>query len=146
MRNLNLNGVFDHIFIYSTSPITTALLGIFLKKKYKKKITLWIQDLWPESVESTGYIKNKFFLYLISFIVKYIYKQSDNLVAQSKGFKKNIRKYSNKKVKIVENSHFILENKKIKIPKKINNLLQKKFCVTFGNITNSVNYNNIGSL
>ena len=25
--------------------------------------------------------------------------------------KKNIRKYSNKKVKIVENSHFILENK-----------------------------------
>ena len=47
LRNLNLNGVFDHIFIYSTSPITTALLGIFLKKKYKKKITLWIQDLWP---------------------------------------------------------------------------------------------------
>ena len=135
LRNLNLNGVFDHIFIYSTSPITTALLGIFLKKKYKKKITLWIQDLWPESVESTGYIKNKFFLYLISLIVKYIYKQSDNLVAQSKGFKKNIRKYSNKKVKIVENSHFILENKKIKIPSKINNLLQKKFCVTFaGNI------------
>ena len=135
LRNLNLNGVFDHIFIYSTSPITTALIGIFLKKKYKKKITLWIQDLWPESVESTGYIKNKFFLYLISLIVKYIYKQSDNLVAQSKGFKKNIRKYSNKKVKIVENSHFILENKKIKIPNKINYLLQKKFCVTFaGNI------------
>ena len=135
LRNLNLNGVFDHIFIYSTSPITTALLGIYLKKKYKKKITLWIQDLWPESIESTGYIKNKFFLYLISLIVKYIYKQSDNLVAQSKGFKKNIRKYSNKKVKIVENSHFILENKRNKIPNKINYLLQSKFCVTFaGNI------------
>ena len=32
MRKINLNNLFDHIFVYSTSPITTALLGIYLKK------------------------------------------------------------------------------------------------------------------
>ncbi len=135
IRKLNLKNSFDHIFIYSTSPITTALLGIFLKKKYKKKITLWIQDLWPESVKYTGYIKNKFLLYLISLIVKYIYKHSDNLIAQSQAFKKHIKKYSGKKIDVVENSHFDIENKNIQIPNKIKNLLNNKFCITFaGNL------------
>ena len=135
IRKLNLKKTFDHIFIYSTSPITTALLGVYLKRKYKKKITLWIQDLWPESVKNTGYIKNNFLLYLISLIVKYIYKNSDNLIAQSHAFKKNIRKYSNKKVDVVENSHFDLQSKKIRIPTKIKKLLNNKFCITFaGNI------------
>jgi len=114
LSKLNLKNTFDHIFIYSTSPITSALVGIYLKKKYKKKITLWIQDLWPESVKSTGYIKNKFLLFLISILVRYIYNKSDNLVAQSNAFKKNIKKYSNKKISVVENSHFNLNNNKSK--------------------------------
>ena len=135
LSKLNLKNTFDHIFIYSTSPITSALVGIYLKIKYKKKITLWIQDLWPESVKSTGYIKNKFLLFLISILVRYIYNQSDNLVAQSNAFKKNIKKYSNKKISVVENSHFNLNNNKSKIPTEIKKLLYKKFCITFaGNI------------
>ena len=111
------------------------MLGIYLKKKYKKKITLWIQDLWPESVKSTGYIKNKLLLFLISILVRYIYNQSDNLVAQSNAFKKNIKNYTNKKISVVENSHFNLNNNKSKIPTEIKKLLYKKFCITFaGNI------------
>ena len=135
LSKLNLKNTFDHIFIYSTSPITSALVGIYLKKKYKKKITLWIQDLWPESVKSTGYIKNKFLLFLISILVRYIYNKSDNLVAQSNAFKKNIKKYSSKKISVVESSHFNLDNSKSKIPAEIKKLLVKKFCITFaGNI------------
>ena len=135
LSRLNLNDKFEHIFIYSTSPITTSILGIYLKKKYKKKITLWVQDLWPDSVKNTGFIKNKFLLYFISLIVKFIYKNSDNIVAQSKAFKKNIIKYTKKKIKIVENSHFDIENKKYKIPRAIKKLLNNNFCVTFsGNI------------
>lgn len=135
LNRLNLGDKFHHIFIYSTSPITTALLGVYLKKKYKKKITLWVQDLWPDSVKNTGFIKNRFLLYLISLIVKFIYKQSDNIVVQSKAFKKNIIKYTRKKIKIVENSHFNIENRNYKIPKKIKNLLNNNFCITFaGNI------------
>ena len=126
---------FQHIFVYSTSPITTALLGVYLKKKYNKKLTLWVQDLWPDSVKNTGFIKNKFLLYLISLIVKYIYKNSDNIIAQSKTFKKNIKKYTKKKINIVENSHFDIESKKNKIPKKLTKILNKHLCFTFaGNI------------
>lgn len=135
LRKINLNNSFDHIFVYSTSPITTALLGIYLKKKYNKKMSIWIQDLWPESVKNTGYIKNSFLMYLISIIVKYIYKNSDNIIAQSKAFKRSISKYTNKQVKIIENSHFNIQKKKINIPKKIKYLLKNKYCITFsGNI------------
>ena len=98
-------------------------------------MTIWIQDLWPDSVKNTGYIKNNFLIYLISVIVKYIYKNSDNIIAQSKAFKKNISKYTNKKIKIVENSHFNIQKKKINIPNEIKYLLKKKYCITFsGNI------------
>ena len=135
LRKINFNKLVDHIFVYSTSPITTALLGIYLKKKLNKKMTIWIQDLWPDSVKNTGYIKNNFLIYLISIIVKYIYKNSDNIIAQSKAFKKNISKYTNKKIKIVENSHFNIQKKKINIPNEIKYLLKKKYCITFsGNI------------
>ena len=74
LRNLNLKNTFDHIFVYSTSPLTTALLGIYLKNMYKKKMSIWVQDLWPESVKNTGYIKNNFLIHLISIIVRYIYR------------------------------------------------------------------------
>lgn len=135
IRKIDFSGKFDHIFVYSTSPITTALLGIYLKKKYNKKLSLWVQDLWPDSVKNTGHIKNRFLIYLISIIVKYIYKNSDNIIAQSKAFKKNIKKYTQKKINVIENSHFNTEIKKIKIPKNIENLLKNKFCITFsGNI------------
>jgi len=97
IKKINLKYEFDHIFVYSTSPITTALLGVYLKKKYKKKLTIWVQDLWPDSVKNTGFVKNKFLLYLISLIVKYIYKNSDNIIAQSKVFEKNIIQYTKKK-------------------------------------------------
>ena len=98
-------------------------------------MSIWVQDLWPESVKNTGYIKNNFLIHLISIIVRYIYRKSDNIIAQSKSFKKNIKKYTNKKIKIVENSHFNLQDKKIDIPKKINYLLKNKYCIVFlGNI------------
>ena len=72
---------------------------------------------------------------MLSLVVSYIYRNSDNIIAQSKGFKQNINKYVKKKIYIVENSHFNIQTKKIKIPLKIENILKNKFCITFsGNI------------
>ena len=126
-----------HIFVYAISPITTALLGIYLKKKFKIKLTLWIQDLWPDSISATNHINNSFILYCISKLVKYIYVNADNLIATSKFFVKNIRQYTNKKVHIVENSHFFSDQKfnNQKIQYKIRKYLKNYFCITYaGNL------------
>lgn len=135
IRNYNFKTNIDNILIYGVSPITTCLLGIFLKAKYKIKLTLWIQDLWPESVKYTGFIKNKFLIYLITILVKYIYSNCDNLIAQSNSFKKNIRKFSNKKIYTVENCYLKSKKFKKKISGNLDTILKKNYCLAFaGNI------------
>ena len=71
-KDLNINKKIDHILTYSTSPITANLPAIYLKKKYNNKLSIWVQDLWPDSVQSTGYIKNSFLIFLINLLVKFI--------------------------------------------------------------------------
>ena len=74
-------------------------------------MSIWIQDLWPESVKNTGYIKNSFLIYLISIIVKYIYKNSDNIIAQSNHSKEVYLSIQINKSKLLENSHFNIQKK-----------------------------------
>ena len=84
-KNIINKKKFDKIFVYGTSPITQALVAIYVKKKLKIPIILWVQDLWPESVIYTGYIKNKFLIEILRFLTKYIYK------VLTSNFKKRIK-------------------------------------------------------
>lgn len=85
---------FDHIFVYATSPLLQALPAIFLSKLRGIKLTTWVQDLWPASLEATGYIKNKFILKSIGWVVKYIYQNSDTILIQSEAFRSSILSYT----------------------------------------------------
>lgn len=104
----------DYIFVYATSPLIQALIGVFIKKIKKTKLVIWVQDLWPESLEYTGYIKNRLILNFIKKIVKFIYNQSDLILVQSESFKKNLEKITNKKIVVLHNpsEDFFLKNKK----------------------------------
>ena len=103
----------DYIFVYATSPLLQALIAIFLKKIKKSKLIIWVQDLWPESLEYTGYIQNKFLLYLVKKVVIYIYNNSDIILVQSRGFQESIKKITNTKVQILYNpsEDFFLKKK-----------------------------------
>lgn len=76
----------DVIFIYAPSPILQAIPAIFLGWLHKCPVVLWIQDLWPESLSATGYIKNGRLLKLIGYVVRCIYNNSDLLLVQSRAF------------------------------------------------------------
>lgn len=97
---------YDLAFIYATSPLLQALPLILLRKKLKCPIIIWVQDLWPESVIETGYIKNKLIIKLIRNLVSYIYKNVDYIFIQSKYFVNNIKSFNRdylKKTWIYEN-------------------------------------------
>ena len=51
-----------------------------------------MQDLWPEVLEDTGYIKNKFILKIIDKFVSLIYLKSDTIITQSDSFKLHLKK------------------------------------------------------
>ena len=106
----------DYIFVYATSPVIQALIGVFLKKINHKnaKLIVWVQDLWPESIIETGYLKNKLLIKLIDKLINYIYKSCDIILTQSETLKINIEnKVKNKQIFYLPNpsKNFFLRNK-----------------------------------
>ena len=46
---------YDVIFVYANSPITKTIPAITLGKIKKIPVVLWVQDLWPQSLEASGF-------------------------------------------------------------------------------------------
>ena len=49
---------YDVIFIDAPSPIFQAIPASFLGWLKRCPVALWVQDLWPESAQATGYIRS----------------------------------------------------------------------------------------
>lgn len=77
---------FDLVFVYGASPILQAAAAIWLARLKHAKLVLWVQDLWPQSIEATGYIKSGRVLNLVSRLVSAIYQRCDLLLVQSMPF------------------------------------------------------------
>lgn len=77
---------FDVIFVYGISPILQALPAIVLRKIKSAKLVTWVQDLWPESLEVTGFVKRRELLALVAALVRWIYRRHDLLLTQSRAF------------------------------------------------------------
>lgn len=92
---------FNSIFCFETSPITQAFPAIWAKKKSKAKLSMWVQDLWPESVAAASNIKNTFVIKLIDLMVKRIYDKCDILLVQSNAFSTSILEKGDFREKIV---------------------------------------------
>ena len=83
---------YDVIFVYAPSPVIHSLIGIYLKKIHNSKLIIWLQDLWPASLESSGQVKNKLILNFVQNLIDYIYSKVDILFIQSKAYKNYLKK------------------------------------------------------
>jgi glycosyltransferase involved in cell wall biosynthesis len=77
---------FDVIFVFGMSPIMQAIPGIVLKRLRGKPLVTWVQDLWPESLQVTGHVRNERILNLFRAVVHWIYRECDLLLVQSNAF------------------------------------------------------------
>ena len=77
---------FDVIFVYGTSPILQAIAGVVLKHLKQVPLVTWVQDLWPQSLEATGFVRNRRILKAVAVVVRWIYRRSDLLLVQSDAF------------------------------------------------------------
>ncbi|MCF6265680.1 MAG: glycosyltransferase family 4 protein [Desulfuromusa sp.] len=91
---------FDLIFVYEPSPVTVCLPAILIKKLRKIPVVFWVQDLWPETLESVGVVKSKRLLGLIGKMVSFIYNRCDLILGQSRAFYDGIARYCDDKEKI----------------------------------------------
>lgn len=136
-RKILKNYEFDVILVFGLSPITQAIPAIYLKWKTKSHLAIWVQDLWPESLAATGFIRNPLLLKIVGYMVKFIYSKMDTILIQSRGFYNAISKYTNAdKIKYYPNS-FLINNKNIpeSLPSSLLWELENNFCIVFaGNI------------
>lgn len=77
---------YDVVFVYGLSPILQAIPAIFLAWIKGCKLILWVQDLWPESLSATGYVRNARVLRAVQWVVRWIYRHTDLLLVQSRAF------------------------------------------------------------
>lgn len=81
----------DVVFVYGTSPILQALAAAVLARLKGAAHVIWVQDLWPDSLSLTGYVKSPTLLQAVGRVVRFIYRRADLLLAQSRGFVAPIR-------------------------------------------------------
>ena len=127
---------FDAILVFAPSPILQAIPAILLKWLKGAKLALWIQDLWPESLAATGFVKNPYALRAVGWLVRGIYYCCDTLLVQSKAFFEPVSHYADpEKIVYYPNSMDISSLKGEVIPRGLSDFLEKHFCVVFaGNL------------
>lgn len=128
---------FDKVFIYQTSPITVALVPTLIGKIKKIKSSIWILDLWPETLHSFNFIFKDYVISFFNKFAKFIYSNNNNLLISSEGFSKIIQDKIINKNKIfflpqwVDSNQTSNENIEVKYPV----LGKNSFKITFaGNI------------
>jgi len=85
---------YDAIFAYVPSPVTVGLPAVAMRFLKRAPLVFWAQDLWPESLHAVGAIRSRVVIYLVGKLVEFIYKRCDLILAQSKSFIPQIRKYA----------------------------------------------------
>lgn len=83
---------YDVIFVYAPSPIFQSIPASFLGWLKGCPVALWVQDLWPESAQATGYVSSPWLLKQLENMVRFVYRHTDLLLIQSKAFQAPVAK------------------------------------------------------
>ena len=85
---------FDAIFVFETSPITSALPAILLKWIKRAPLSMWVLDLWPDTLQAVGMVKTERQLKAVGLLCRFIYRHCDLILGQSRAFIDPIRRWA----------------------------------------------------
>lgn len=130
---------FDAIFVYANSPLLQALPAVYISWLKRAPLVLWVQDIWPDALVATGFIKSRWILGMVGIAVRYIYQFSDSILIQSEGFRVSVERWTRKKdlIRFFPNSAEDTSLEKTTTQKnlKLSEDITKSFSVVFaGNI------------
>lgn len=90
---------YDKIFFFATSPIFSAIPAIIIGKIKNIPLSIWILDLWPETLYQYKFFKIKIIDKILRFFIKKIIKSFDVIFVQSPLFISKIKKlFDHKKI------------------------------------------------
>lgn len=77
---------YDIVFVHGMSPILQAIPAVFMAWLKQRKLVVWVQDIWPDSLAATGYVRSPRVLRAVAWVVRWIYRHTDFLLVQSRAF------------------------------------------------------------
>ena len=92
---------FDVIFANQLSPVTIGIPAAVMRFFKRAPLVLWVQDLWPESLQATGVVRSRTMLWLVGRLVSLIYNRCDLILAQSKSFITHIQEYAGSRIRVL---------------------------------------------
>jgi hypothetical protein len=81
---------YDKVFVYHTAALTMASAVVPLKWLWRKPITIWTQDLWPDAVWGFGFKPSKCRTVLLNTFVRFIYGRCDRITVSCRRYVKRI--------------------------------------------------------
>ena len=94
----------DVDLVWGTSPpIFQGLTAWALARIKGAKFIFEIRDLWPEFAVAMGVLKNKILISLSKWLEKILYKNADQIIANSPGFIEHITNISSKPIELIPN-------------------------------------------
>jgi len=87
---------YDYVFGFNMSALTGMLPAVLIGKLYKKSVTFWVQDVWPDSVYAYGFKKTKMLSTVLDIFVRFMYKNIDSIAVSGKGFESKLTPYIEK--------------------------------------------------
>lgn len=77
---------FDVVFVYANTPVVQGFVGIWFKWIKRARLVQWIQDLWPQALSATGFVRSAVALDVVRSVVGVMYRRSDLILGQSHAF------------------------------------------------------------
>ncbi|MCQ2114394.1 MAG: glycosyltransferase family 4 protein [Bacteroidaceae bacterium] len=77
---------YDAVIVHEVSPIFQAIPAVVYKKLKKKPLYLWVLDIWPDALRSSGGINSKTIINFVDVIVKWVYDNSYKILLSSRRF------------------------------------------------------------
>lgn len=123
----------EDIFVFQTSPVFQAVPGIVLKKQTGKRLILYCQDLWPESLKAWNVKEDSWLYKIVAHMSRWIYQACDIILITSLPFKDYLIEHCD----IKENRIFYLPQHEEDLYSDIVGIYEENNCIDFlfaGNI------------
>ena len=91
---------FDLVFVYAPSPLIQTLPAIFVAWLKGAPLVLWVQDIWPDALQATGFVTNRRVLRLVGRLMRTIDRHCDLILIQSEGFRDAVERLVDDRSKV----------------------------------------------
>ena len=126
---------YDRVFIYHTAALLMASSAVPLKLIWRKPITIWTQDLWPDAVYAYGFKPKWWKAVILSTFVRLIYGCCSRICVSCPSYVKRIKELTGRDAEFIpqwEPGEFRIDNRTIDQSEQSNNKVVFMFAGNLG--------------